>query len=135
MTNQVRNFLRTWSHLLKKSLMENFIFRAVTLLLTYNLHVSTENVPITLEKLVTSNSIESNICVWDFKNQIMRLNAEIETLKTFLEQIFIVKKCLEERHQSVGDCNCIEYPKDEIKYLRAENQMKIAILIKVMSEK
>ena len=26
---QIRSFLRIWSHLLKKSLMENFIFRAV----------------------------------------------------------------------------------------------------------
>ena len=27
--NQIRSFLRIWSHLLKKSLMENFIFSAV----------------------------------------------------------------------------------------------------------
>ena len=27
--DQIRNFLRIWSHLLKKSLMENFIFCAV----------------------------------------------------------------------------------------------------------
>ena len=27
--DQVRSFLRIWSHLLKKPLMENFIFRAV----------------------------------------------------------------------------------------------------------
>ena len=27
--NQIHNFLRIWSHLLKKSLMENFIFCAV----------------------------------------------------------------------------------------------------------
>ena len=30
--NQIRSFLRIWSHLLKKSLMENFIFSAVKLL-------------------------------------------------------------------------------------------------------
>ena len=29
--DQIRSFLRIWSHLLKKSLMENFIFCAVTL--------------------------------------------------------------------------------------------------------
>ena len=28
--DQIRSFLRIWSHLLKKSLMENFIFCAVT---------------------------------------------------------------------------------------------------------
>ena len=28
--DQIRNLLRIWSHLLKKSLMENFIFCAVT---------------------------------------------------------------------------------------------------------
>ena len=28
--DQIRRKLRIWSHLLKKSLMENFIFRAVT---------------------------------------------------------------------------------------------------------
>ena len=27
--DQIRNFLRIWSHLMKKSLMENFIFSAV----------------------------------------------------------------------------------------------------------
>ena len=27
--DQIHSFLRIWSHLLKKSLMENFIFRAV----------------------------------------------------------------------------------------------------------
>ena len=31
--DQIRNFLRIWSHLLKKSLMENFIFCAVLLML------------------------------------------------------------------------------------------------------
>ena len=29
--DQIRSFLRIWSHLLKKSLMENFIFCAVNL--------------------------------------------------------------------------------------------------------
>ena len=29
-SNQIRSFLRIWSYLLKKSLMENFIFCAVT---------------------------------------------------------------------------------------------------------
>ena len=32
---QIRRFLRIWSHLLKKSLMENFIFSAVTLIFVY----------------------------------------------------------------------------------------------------
>ena len=31
--NQIHSFLRIWSHLLKKSLMEDFIFCAVVLLL------------------------------------------------------------------------------------------------------
>ena len=30
--DQIRSFLRIWSHLLKKSLMENFIFCAVVVL-------------------------------------------------------------------------------------------------------
>ena len=30
--DQIRSFLRIWSHLLKKSLMENFIFCAVAML-------------------------------------------------------------------------------------------------------
>ena len=63
------------------------------------------------------------------------LNAEIETLKSFfLGQIFVVKKSLEQKHQSVGGCNHVESLKEEIKYLRAENQMETAI-IKTMSEK
>ena len=65
----------------------------------------------------------------------MRLNAEIEALKSFfLEQIFVVKESLEEKHQSVRNCNHVESLKEEIKYLRAENQMKTAI-IKIMPEK
>ena len=70
-----------------------------------------------------------------FKDQAMRLNAEIDTLKSFfLEQIFVVKKSLEEKHQSAGGWNHVESLKEEIQYLRAENQMKTAI-IKTMSEK
>ena len=33
--DQIRSFLRIWSHLLKKSLMENFIFCAVILSIFY----------------------------------------------------------------------------------------------------
>ena len=45
--DQIRRKLRIWSHLLKKSVMENFIFRAVSLtdfdvllhqIATYNIH-------------------------------------------------------------------------------------------------
>ena len=32
--SKIRSFLRIWSHLLKKSLMENFIFYAVISLIT-----------------------------------------------------------------------------------------------------
>ena len=65
----------------------------------------------------------------------MRLNAEIEGLKSFfLEQIFVVKMLLEVKHQSVGDCETVESLKEEIKCVRAKNQMKTAI-IKTMSEK
>ena len=41
---------------------------------------------------------------------------------------------LEENNQSVGDYDHVESLKEEIKYLRAENQMKTAI-IKTVSEK
>ena len=34
--DQIRSFLRIWSHLLKKSLMENFTFCAVYFLLNWN---------------------------------------------------------------------------------------------------
>ena len=55
----------------------------------------------------------------------MWLNSEIEALKpVILEQIFVVKKYLEEKHLSVRDCDYVESLKEEIKYLRAENQMK-----------
>ena len=33
--DQIRSFLRIWSHLLKKSLMENFIFCAVRVFINY----------------------------------------------------------------------------------------------------
>ena len=65
----------------------------------------------------------------------MRLNSEIEALKSFFfEQIFVVKKSLAEKHLSLGDCNHVESLKEEIKCLKAENQMKTAI-IKTISEK
>ena len=65
----------------------------------------------------------------------MRLNAEIEGLKSFfLEQIFVVKMSLEIKRQSVGDCETVESLKEEIKCVIAKNQMKTAI-IKTMSEK
>ena len=39
--DQIRSFLRIWSHLLKKSLTENFIFCAVTVaILRWNLRLS-----------------------------------------------------------------------------------------------
>ena len=44
--DQIRIFLRVWSHLLKKSLMENFIFCAVLILMEYF-------------NMTTSNSISS----------------------------------------------------------------------------
>ena len=100
-----------------------------------DIHLSTEHEPIAPEQLDTSSSIDNNISVCDFKDQIMRLNSEIEALKSFfLEQIFVVKKSLEEKHLSVGDCDHVKSLKEEIKYLRAENQMKTAI-IKTVSEK
>ena len=64
-----------------------------------DLHLSTENITTALEQLVTSNSIENSIAVFIFKDQITRLNAKIKALKTFfLEQIFVGKKSLKERH-------------------------------------
>ena len=46
-----------------------------------------------------------------------------------------MKSSLEEKHQSVGDHgNHVEPLKEEIRFLRAENQIKTAI-IKTMSEK
>ena len=92
-----------------------------------DIHFSTENLPIAPEQRATCNSIGNNVSTCDFKDQIMRLNAEIEALKYFFEQVFVAKKSLEEKHQSVGDSNYVGSLKDKIKYLRAENQMKIAI--------
>ena len=48
-----------------------------------DIHLSTEDKPITPEQLDTSSSMDDNISVCDFKNQIMRLNSEIEGLKSF----------------------------------------------------
>ena len=101
----------------------------------FDIHLSTEHEPIALEQLDISSSIDNNISACDFKDQAMRLNAEIDTLQSFFfEQMFVVKKSLKEKHQSVGDCDHVESLKEEIQYLRAENQMKTAI-IKTMSEK
>ena len=100
-----------------------------------NIHLSTEYMPIALEQLDTLSAIENNISVCNFKDQIMRLKAEIEALKSFfLGQIFAVKMSLEEKYQSAGDCNHVQSLKEEIKYPRAENEVKNA-MIKTMSEK
>ena len=100
-----------------------------------DIHLSTEHKPTALEKLDTSNSIDNNISLCDFKDQIMRLNSEIEALKFFfLEQIFFVKNSLEKKHLPVGDWDHVESLKGEIKYLRAENQMTTGV-IKTMAEK
>ena len=100
-----------------------------------DIHLSTEHESIALELPDTSSPIDNNILVCDLKDQIMWLKSEIETLKSFfLEQIFVVKKSLEEKYLSVGDCDHVKSLKEEIKYLRAENQMKTAI-IKTMSKK
>ena len=81
-----------------------------------DIHLCTEHETITPEQLDTSSSIDNNISVSDFKDQIMRLNSEIEALKSFfLEQIFVVKKSVEEKHLSFGDCDLVEFLKEEIK--------------------
>ena len=60
-----------------------------------DIHLSSEHEPIAPEQLDTSSSIDNIISVCDFKDQIMRLNSEIEALKSFfLEQIFVVKRSL-----------------------------------------
>ena len=57
-----------------------------------DIHLSTEHEPTALEQLDNSSSIDNNMSVCNFKDQIMRLNAEIEALKSFfLEQTFVVK--------------------------------------------
>ena len=47
-----------------------------------DIHISIEHVPIALGRLDTSSSIDNNILVGDFKDQIMQLNAEIEALRS-----------------------------------------------------
>ena len=74
-----------------------------------DIHLPTEQEPLVLEQLDISGSIDNNFSVCDFKDQNMRLNAEIVALKSFfLEQIFVVKKSLEEKLQSVGACDHVD---------------------------
>ena len=47
-----------------------------------DIHLSIEHEPVALERLDTSSSIDNNILVGDFKDQIMQLNAEIEALRS-----------------------------------------------------
>ena len=63
-----------------------------------DIHLSTEHESIALELLDTSSPIDNNIFLCDLKDQIMWLKSEIEALKSFfLQQIFVVKKSLEEK--------------------------------------
>ena len=55
-----------------------------------DIHLSTEYKPITPERLDTSSSVDNNNSGCDFKDQIIRLNFEIQALKSFfLEQILL----------------------------------------------
>ena len=93
-----------------------------------------DHVPIALEQPATSNSIEYNISEWfqGSNHTVKCQNRGIKILLTWAN--FVVKKSLEEKNQSAGDFNYIKSLKDEIKYLRAENQIKI-VIIRNMSEK
>ena len=69
--DQIHSFLRIWSHLLKKSLMENFIFCAVFICI-----VSGYNQGIYSKKTVSSNCIKINlnerVLPKDHKNTLMK---------------------------------------------------------------
>ena len=56
--NQIRSFLRIWPHLLKKTLMENFIFCAVFLIPSVILSFDLKNISGYCEYLTTD-------VVWD----------------------------------------------------------------------
>ena len=59
--DQIRRKLRIWSHLLKKSLMENFIFRRVTQQPT---HTETSQLVSICNILWTSEDFISNKATW-----------------------------------------------------------------------
>ena len=57
-----------------------------------DIHLSTEQEPIALEQLDISGSTDNNISACDFKDQIMRLNAEIEALNPFSLSKYLLQK-------------------------------------------
>ena len=57
-----------------------------------DIQISTEHVPTALEQLDTSSAIANNISLCDFKDQIIRLNAEI--LKSVISLILDILKIL-----------------------------------------
>ena len=58
--DQIRSFLRIWSHLLKKSLMENFIFGAMSFTTKFNIII-----PILLLKLINPSKYFQRPCNCD----------------------------------------------------------------------
>ena len=66
--DQVRSFLRIWSHLLKKTLMENFIYCALSSLLSKNDKSSHRMCSAKKLFLKTSQISQGNTCTKIFKN-------------------------------------------------------------------
>ena len=66
--DQIRSFLRIWSHLLKKSLLEKFIYCAVSSLLSKNDESSHRMCSAKKLFLKTSQISQGNTCTKIFKN-------------------------------------------------------------------
>ena len=69
------------------------------------------------------------------EEQICNIKAELVALKSFvIEQIYVLKKRLEEKEASPEGNNLLKLLQEEISYLREENKVKSEI-IKILSDK
>ena len=79
--DKIRNFLRIWSHLMKKSLMENFIFRAVI-------------IGISLVNVNKSSSTESPNRLWKVYRNIQESTCQFISVANPKTQIYWPDKIL-----------------------------------------
>ena len=84
--DQIRNFLQIWSHLLKKSLMENFIF------CTVNSPTSEhkKDYSLTLSNLVIKRDIQIVTSIRFFKEEILRKHNSGELEYFFCQILFLL---------------------------------------------
>ena len=80
--DQIRSFLRIWSHLLKKSLMENFIFCAVyyTLMYAHSMHVTEKMYHVHISMIKNMKIC----CIYQIHSQLLEFDLKFDFARSSL---------------------------------------------------